>query len=653
MRAFISRLSVVLCLLALPALALAQDYSSSNKKAIKSFEKGQQAYQSHNLELSEIALLMALDKDDEFIEAHILLSDVYIEMGKHNEAIDALTNAIAIDPNFYPNNFFFLAELEWAQGQYTSAEQHFSKFLSFTERTPEMVTRAQFGVKSCKFALHAKQNAVHFHPTNLGPSINTDMPEYFPCITADDRTFMFTRRLNDERTMSGYNEDFYVSRKLANKWQKARNIGAPINSIQNEGAPTLAPDGASVVFTACAGIDGYGKQRKGLGSCDLFLTRRTGANWMRPINLGGAINSPHWETQPSLSADGRTLYFIRGKYTREGVKNQDIYMSQRNDQGEWTRAKKISENINTPGREVSVHIHPDGRTMYFASDGHPGMGGLDLFIVRKDSNGQWGTPKNLGYPINTHKDENSVLVNAAGTLAYFASDREGGMGDLDLYQFPLAKELQPATVTYMQGRVHEKGTMKPLGAKFELIDVATNEVVAGSRSDNVTGEFLVCLPAKREYALSVDHPDYLFYSEHFSLTNDASIRRPYVKDVPLSKPKVGETVVLKNVFFETAKFDLKDKSRAELDFLVAFLKRNAKLKIELGGHTDNVGDVGSNQVLSENRAEAVFNYLVEHEIPAARLSFAGYGETKPMASNDTDDGRAQNRRTEFKIVAVE
>ena len=565
---------LLLCCMLLPVVGFAQQYTSTNKKAIKAYEKAQQAYNQRNDDVAEAALKVAIDKDPSFIEAHMLLGDIYIDAGKVDEGIGALRKAIEINPDFYPANFFFLAELEYANADYESALPHYKTLLTYPKLDPKMEDRARFGVESCILSVNSMRNPVEFKPENMGQAINTELPEYFPCITADDHTLMFTRRLNDQRTITGYNEDFFIATKRAGKWQLARSVGSPINTINNEGAPTLAPDGATVVFTACAGDDGYGKNRVGLGSCDLFLTRRQGQRWTPPINLGSAINSVRWETQPSLSADGRTLYFIRGSFTRSGVKGQDIYVSHRDEQGKWTKAEPLGNTINTPGREVSVHIHPDGRTLYFASDGHPGLGGLDLFVSRKDSNGNWQTPINLGYPINTNRDENSLLVGANGEVAYFASDRDGGKGELDLYTFTMPPHLRPAKVTYMQGRVHEKGTKNPIGAKFELVDVATGELVASSVSDRSTGEFVVCLPANREYALSVEHPDYLFWSEHFSLKKPASAKRPYIKDVPLSKPVVGEVVVLKNVFFETAKYDLKPTSTAELDFLTDYLTKN-------------------------------------------------------------------------------
>ena len=280
------------------------------------------------------------------------------------------------------------------------------------------------------------------------------------------------------------------------------------------------------------------------------------------------------------------------------------------------------------------------------------MGGMDIYVTKKDSAGEWGEPLNLGYPINTENDENSLTVSADGRLGYFASDREGGLGGLDLYTFELPEHARPERVTYMKGRVYDVDTKVPLSARFELIDLETKEVVAESFSDKESGEFLICVPANHDYALNVSKSKYLFFSEGFQLKESPDKLEPFMKDVPLIPIKVGVSVVLKNVFFDTDKYDLKPRSIAELSKLVEFLNKNESIKIEISGHTDSQGDAGSNKTLSNNRAIAVKDFLVNNGIVTIRLSAAGYGEEKPVATNDTEEGRAENRRTEFKVVGM-
>ena len=625
-----------------------QNISSTNKKAIKFYTQGKEYYDARKNELAEANFLSAIEKDPNFIEAELLLAYVYTEQGEYKKAIEHYNRCIAINPDFFPEMYSSAGLLQLQLGKYEDAKRSLEKYLTFTNAPLMMKPMAEDGLRNCYFAIEAMKNPVPFNPINLGEAINSELPEYFPSISVDGNTFLYTRRLNSKMTYTGFNEDFFVSHKVGGEWSKSINV-KPINSLSNEGAPSLSANGRFLIFTSCEDpAEGYGRERKGYGSCDLFYTFNIGENWTKPRNLGPTINTKYWETQPSFSADGKTLYFIRG-IGRPPNKQQDIWTAELTEDGTWTKPKRLSNVINTRGVEESVYIHPDGQTLYFSSNGHPGMGGLDIYMSKKDGNGEWTTPVNLGYPINTFNDENSLLVDADGKLAYFASDREGGYGGLDLYQFELPQYAQPQKVNYLAGKVYDADTKKSLGAKFQLIDLNTGKVVVESYADEQTGNYLVSLPVNRDYALNVSHDGYLFHSENFTLSTGTA-QDPFKKDVKMNPIKEGESVVLKNVFFETNKYDLKPQSKVELDKLVDFLTKNPTVVIELGGHTDNVGNSNSNQILSDNRAKAVYNYLVEKGITTERLSTKGYGDTQPIASNDTEEGRAENRRTEFKVL---
>jgi len=623
--------------------------SSTNKKAIKLYEKGKAYYDGRNNPLAELSFLEALEKDPNFIEAELLLAYVYTDTREYKKALKHYERCIEIKPQFFPEIYMSAGTLQLKFGDYTAAKNSFEGYLSFKGAPLMAKSSAKKGLVTCNFAIEALKHPVPFNPKNLGDKINSPLPEYFPSISVDGETLLYTRRLNSKRTYTGFNEDFYVSRFDGKNWQESVNV-QPINSLTNEGAPSLSANGRFLIFTCCHNpVEGYGRDRKGYGSCDLFYTYKIGDNWTKPENLGKKINSRNWETQPSFSADGKTLYFIRGignVYSRQ----QDIWTATLTETGEWTDPVRLSSTINTTGVEESVFIHPDGNTLYFSSDGHPGMGGLDLFMSQKDENGVWSKPINLGYPINTFNDENSLLVSSDGKLAYFASDREGGYGGLDLYQFEMPEHAKPNKVNFLKGKVYDAKTKRPIAAEFQLIDIETGEVAVVSFADEATGEYLVSLPIDKEYALNASYDGYLFFSENFLLT-EGNVNEPFQKDVPMQKIEVNKTMVLKNVFFDTDKFDLKPKSKIELDKLVSFLTKNTTVKIELGGHTDNVGSVSSNQILSENRAKAVYSYLIEKGIVADRLTAKGYGDTKPIAGNETEQGRSENRRTEFKIVA--
>lgn len=636
-------------ILSIAYTANAQDYTTSNKKAIKSYQNAITAFDQRNHELAIAFLDEALSQDNNFIEAYFLKFEVFSEAGDLHNAKQALIEGQRIDPNFFPNAWFFLAAIEFNEGDYSNAKKNFEKFITYQRVNPHMVASAKEHIENCQFAMQAIENPVDFNPINMGAAINTENAEYYPTISVDGQTFIFTRLDKDPAAYRGKNENFYVSAKHDDTWLPAYPL-REVNTIFNEGAPTLSSDGRTLVFTACEFMGDYGPNRKGYGSCDLFISVNEGNQWQPPVNMGAPINTAHWESQPSLSADGNTLYFIRGVPSRTGVKNQDIYVTHKDEEGKWSVPKRLSDKINTPGREESVHIHPDGKTLYFSSNGHRGMGGLDLYVSKKDENGEWGEPENLGYPINTHADENSILVSSDGKLAFYASDKEGGFGKLDLYTFELPEHAQATPVSFAQGRVSDAQTKKPLGASLELANVNDSLDLKTFSSDKYNGQFLVALATNATYAMTVKSDGYIIHSETFTLPEQLP-ENGFAIDVELHKIEEGKSIVLKNIFFDLDKDDLKLQSKPELSQLALFLKSNPNIHIEISGHTDNQGDDAHNADLSKRRAEAVKNYLIKIEnINPERLQTAGYGASKPIATNETEEGRAHNRRTEFKII---
>jgi len=643
----------LLCCLLIVSYCKAQlppgEYSTTNKKAISLFESALKSFQIGNEKKSIEELTAAIQKAPEFIEPHLLLAELYQTKNQTKQAIEEYQKAIAINPGFNLNNFFNLAELEMMIGDYKNAKADYESFLKKQRINPDSKEKAEHQLANCDFAMEAMKNPVPFAPKNLGPAINTASDEYFPAVTADDQTFLFTR--SDRSNPQTAQEDFLISKKIDGNWTPAVLMSG-VNTPGNEGSPALSADGQLLFFVACQSRpDGsYDGGRKGYGSCDIFYSQKVGAKWSQPYNLGPMINSKSWESQPCFSADGKTLYFVSQR--PGGLGGGDIWYSNLTENGAWGRPINIGPKINTPGNEESVFIHPDGKTLYFGSNGHVGMGGLDLYVVRKNDAGEWGTPVNMGYPINSYADENSILINGLGNLAYTASGKEGGQGGLDLYQFELYEGARPGKITYMKGKVYDAKTKAPIGAHFELIDLETSKSTVASDANPGNGEFLVVLPIEKNYALNVTQEGYLFYSENFSLKDLADKSKPYLMDVPLIPIDTGKgsVVELKNVFFETAKFDLKPESKIELDKLVNFLTLNKTLRIELDGHTDNVGDKKLNQLLSQNRAKSVCDYLIAHGIDTKRLTYKGFGDTQPKVKNDTDENRALNRRTEFRVI---
>jgi outer membrane protein OmpA-like peptidoglycan-associated protein len=652
MRKYCLGLLVVLMNL-LPGLTIGQPggYSTSDKGAIKRYESGVACMQQRKMECAFNEFSKAAQADDRFVEPRIMLAEIAEQRGQDDEAIARYREVMAIAPRFFPTAQLHLADLEFRNGQYVEAEKNYKGYLE-KEQDPLRKARARLGLDNCTFAARAIQQPVPFEPKNLGPAVNSADPEYYPCITADDATLIYTRRVKDPELIPwGMQEDFMVSHRDAQgAWQAAKPIPTVNTRQYNEGAGTLTPDGRFIVFTKCATEDGsYGGSLQGFGSCDLFISRRIGDRWTPPENLGPPVNSRNWETQPSMASDGRTLYFIRGTQAQDGIKSMDIYTTALQEDGTWSKPEKLGANVNTPYQEESVQIHPDGRTLYFSSNGHPGFGGLDIFVSRKEEDGSWGKALNLGYPINTGADENSLLVSADGEVAYFASDREGGLGDLDLYSFELYPEARPLAVSFIRGKVTDRTNGQPVEADVQLYDLATGKLATGAYSDPRTGEFLVCIPAGRSYALNASSEGYLFFSQNYDVATGTP-KEPYTLNVPLSPLTAGSVIALRNIFFNTASYDLLPASNAELEKLVQLLRTNTTLRIELGGHTDNVGADAANLTLSDQRAQAVRDFVIAQGIDASRITAKGYGETKPVATNDTEEGRAQNRRTEVTVL---
>jgi outer membrane protein OmpA-like peptidoglycan-associated protein/tetratricopeptide (TPR) repeat protein len=623
-----------------------QQSGTSNKKAGKYFDSAMEAYMKRDNERAMQEVSKAIAEDSVFCEALVLKGDLLSD-GKHAaEAIDMYKKVMRINSVFSINLLFITGGLELYLGRYADAKADYSKYLE-GKNIPDVKRRKSIAqLASAEFGMAAVSHPVPFNPVNLGDSINTRFDEYINAITADEESLYFTRKVprsEKNPALQGYEEDFYISTAHDSIWSKARNLGPPVNTPGNEGALNISPDGKYLFFAGCDRPDGF-------GSCDIYWAKRSGNSWLEPENLGEVVNSPSWDSQPSFSSDGKTLYFASKRSGGKG--SSDIWKTELRSDGSWSEPVNLGDSINTPYEEMSPFIHPDGQTLYFASRGHPGMGGYDLFYSRKKEDGSWSKAKNLGYPINTQADEMVVIVNAKGDKAFISSDKLGGKGREDIYSFPLYPEARPVPSTYFKGIVFDNETGNKLQANFELTNLGDAKTVAKSFSDPVTGEFLLVLPSDKDYALNVSRDGYLFYSDNFSLKGIHTFDQPFIKNIALKPLKVGEVLVLRNIFFDTDKYILKPESVTELQKLLALMMKNPSIRVELGGHTDNMGTPAHNIELSRNRAKAVYEYLVENGIAKGRMSYEGFGLTRPVDSNDTELGRANNRRTECKIIGM-
>jgi len=625
--------SLLLFLLSVSASAQRQ-YSTTNSEAIRYYALAHQSLDDHAYDEAINQLQKAISIDNKFIEAHYQLADIYRLLRNHKQAAEQYLSVINLNPDFSNGAYLKLGDEEINGARYNEAQQHLEKYLTFPNLTSQNIFHAQKLIADCKFSIQAIAHPVPFKPLNMGPQINTADDEYLPVATADESMLIFTRKINN-------NEDFYKSIKLNGKWQKATYLSDQINTPQyNEGAQSISQDGKYLFFTGCNRPDG-------LGRCDIYISQKKGDDWTKPFDLSPPINTPGWESQPSISADGRTLYFVSNR--KGGYGGYDVWKSTLTASG-WGEPENLGPNINTPYDEQSPFIHPDDSTLYFSSNGWPGLGGKDLFVSRLGKDGKWKKPENLGYPINSSGDENGLSVTANGSSAFFSSDNLNGYGGYDIYTFELPRSARPHVVTYVKGKVSDIKTKAPLEAAVEIIDLQKNIPVYQDYSDAVRGDFLATLTSGKNYGLNISKSGYLFYSENFSLIGHET-KNPFNITVFLQPIEIGNKVILNNIFFDTNKFDLKPESVAELQKLVEFLNVNPTVHIEISGHTDNVGNDQLNQTLSENRAKAVYQYLISSQVNPARLVYKGYGKTQPIAPNTTDEGRQKNRRTEFMIIA--
>jgi len=614
----------------------AQDrpYSSNNKEAIKYFAVASQSLDDHMYDEAIANLQKAISEDSKFVEAHMLLADVLRARWRYKEAVNEFKQVLNLNPEFNQGVYYKLGDCELHNADYTGAQAHLEKYLTYDNLSPQNVFMAKKWLNDCKFSLDAIQHPIPFKPISLGPEINTTYDEYMPAITADESTLIFTRKIDN-------NEDFYQSIKVDGNWQTATYLSNQINTPRyNEGAQSISQDGKVLFFTGCNRPDGMGR-------CDIYISQKKGNDWSKPFDMPPPINTTGWESQPSISADGRTLYFTSNR--KGGYGGYDIWKSTLSDKG-WSQPENLGPNINTSMDEQSAFIHPDDSTLYFCSNGWPGLGGMDLFVSRLGQDGKWQKPVNLGYPINSSGDENGLTLTANGTYAFFASNKLSGQDGFDIYTFELPPELRPRQVTYVKGIVEDAVTKQPLESAVEIIDLEKNTPVYQDYSSAEQGDFLATLTTGKNYGLNISRDGYLFYSANFSLIGHEN-KNPFNLLALLQPIEIGNKVILNNIFFDTNRFLIKDESKTELQKLLDFLNLNKTVKIEVSGHTDNVGSDQANQILSENRAKAVYQYLIDNGIDPSRLSFKGYGETQPVATNDTDEGRARNRRTEFKIMA--
>lgn len=609
--------------------------SSNNKKAVDAYEKGVQALKDRNIE-------KAFSEFEEAIERDKLFSESYFQLGRLYEQNRQFGNAILnYEKAVNAQEKTSVTEIAAQQvGQLYLKKGEYQKALVFLEKgigavTPSNQKRYKTRIDNCKFALDAVNKPLIINPLELPKSVNKFQSQYFPVMTADRETLIFTGNQD-------LDENLYVASIKDKIWTEPISISDKINTKENEGTATISADGRTLVFTSCGG-------KKGFGSCDLFISYKQGDNWTSPQNLGQSVNSPEWESQPSLSADGRTLYFVSDR--KGSLGKRDIWVSKLDSTNMWAKATNLGNPINTIEDDLSPFIHANGKTLFFASEGHIGMGGLDLYFT-ENRQSKWLKPENLGYPLNTFEDQVALFITADGKKAYYSleRDQEDKYRRAKIVEIEVPESLQAKfkATSFLKGVVYDATTKQKLQADIELISLKNNELLGKISSDSQTGTYISVLASGGDYAVFVSKKGYFFKSLNFDFSDKIGLDK--ILDIPLEPIKKEAKEILNNIFFDTAKWDLKSESTVELDKLVALLKSNPDLPIEISGHTDDVGKDADNLLLSQKRARSVVDYLAQKGVNVLKIKAEGYGKIRPYLPNNSDENRKLNRRIEVKFL---
>jgi outer membrane protein OmpA-like peptidoglycan-associated protein len=620
---------------------------SDNKKARKLYEKALDVARSDKNEARSI-LKEALELDPDFGRANFVMADLLIKQKRVEDAEPYLETVARVCPELDPMVFFRLGSIAFENKKWKQSQDFLRKFVESRSRKEAEKSEARTMIQACDFYLQGYANPVPFNPFPLA-AISTAADEYLPVITPDNEMAYFTRStFMEEKFTGGINTErkrlerfSFAPNAGSNSFQAGTPMPAPFNMNNNEGGASLSADNRYMFFTICKN-DG-GDQL----NCDLFYTVFQNGVWSEIKNAGPNINGKDtWESQPSLSSDGRTLYFASNR--AGGLGGIDIWKSTKDAKGNWGAPENLGPRINTDGNEKSPFFHSDGQTLYFSSTGHLGYGGYDIYLSKLSKDTGWVKPRNIGYPINSVRDDLGFFVSTDGKYGYFASDKLKGNGGWDVYSFELYKEARPERVLFVSGSLRDENNQVISDAKVEIKNTRTREVTT-VEVDSLTGKYVAVVAFDEDHILTVKQPGKAFTSQYFSAA-DSSIGKPMKMDLKVEDIKVGKPYKLNNIYFKTSSSLLNPETIIIIEELTKFLQENKTVSIAIHGHTDNAGNAADNLKLSADRAKMVFDLLVLNGIDASRLSYKGFGATKPIASNLTDKGKGLNRRTEFMVT---
>jgi len=592
-------------------------------KGDKAFE-GKQFFEA----LKNYEMALGAKADDAYLNMRV--AQCYLVLGPKSKALTLANNAVKLSEKPTPEMYFTLAQALHISHKFDEAIANYQK-ADPSNSNKKAISKY---INECGYGKQYLGQPKDFKITNAGPIVNTQHQEYLPQITADLSKLFFTSRrpgsTGGKVAEDGLHyEDIYISNNQGGAWSPPVNPGGPLNTDGHDACIGVSEDGQTIFLY------------RGSNGGDIYKSELNGKKWSNPVAV--PFNSAMFETCASLSPDGRTLFFVRAM---DFSSQRDLYMCRKTTGDNWSKAIKLP--FNTEYDEDSPYMHPDGKTLYFSSKGHTTMGGYDVFKVTMLDGGGWSKPENLGYPMNTAGNDLYFVLGAEGKVGYYASDKDGGLGKQDLYSVRMPISAKEPQLTLMKGKIKD-ATGNSVEAKITVNDNQTGEVLGEYKSNAETGEYLIALPSDHNYGVTIEKPGKLFYSENVYLSSNEGFKQEK-KDVVLADSKAGSKIVLKNVFFDTGKDQLRLESKSELSRVTKLLQDNPSIKIEISGHTDNIGSEDINQQLSEKRAKSVVAFLIQNGIPAARLKAVGYGSKYPVADNNTEAGKQLNRRTELKIL---
>lgn len=617
------------------------DCEKSTPKSDKNYQKAKDLLKNKNFNDAIKILQETIDEDPNNVKTLFLLADIEQYQQSREPALRHYQQILYVCPDYHPDIYYEVGMLMYSLGKYDSVSEYFDIYVEKPGIDAKKQRVADSLILRCEMLGEIFLHPVPFHPVPL--EIDSKDDDYLPMISPDNEWFYFTRRFK-VKTKSAWNEEeveeFSVSKIIDGKFSKQEKLTNPFNSGSNEGGASLTIDNKAMYLTVCNRADG-------IGSCDIYKTELDDNVWSPLQNLGRGVNSKMWDSQASISSDGKTLYYSSYRDSANGL---DIYKVEKDENGNWSNPINLGEPINTTDDEKSPFIHTDNQTLYFSSNGHMGVGGFDIYVAKKDANGKWYPPQNIGYPINSEDDDLGFFASLDGKKGFFSSNTlKNGVGGWDIYTFDLPQNVKPDKVLFLRGEVRDENGEIIADAKVELKDLTTNKTVK-IPLDGKTGKYVYAQAVKSDYNLTIQKEGYFYQSEIFKKNDSASFGTPKTIDVKLGQVKVGASFIVRNILFPTDSYELPETSKSELNNFVIFLQQNPTIKVSINGHTDNVGKDDKNLVLSRNRAKAVLNFVVSKGINAGRLSSDGFGKDKPIADNRIEKGRALNRRTEVVIL---